>query len=84
MRDHAGVIQREVGLLLDDVTRLVERAAELERHFTLSGKALEKLSASAAKISSRGKKLVSLDLDDEGADEEPEAVKRLTSRASGS
>jgi DNA recombination protein RmuC len=50
MRDHAGVIQREVGLLLDDVTRLVERAGELERHFTLSGKALEKLSASAAKI----------------------------------
>ena len=84
MRDHASVIQREVGLLLDDVTRLVERAAELERHFTLSGKALEKLSASATKIASRGKKLASLDLDGDGADEEPEAVKRLTSRASGS
>ncbi len=83
MRDHAGVIQREVGLLLDDVTRLVERAAELERHFTLSGKALEKLSASATKIASRGKKLVSLDLDDND-DNQPEAVKRLTSRASGS
>jgi DNA recombination protein RmuC len=84
MRDHAGVIQREVGLLLDDVTRLVERAAELERHFTLSGKALEKLSASAAKISSRGKKLVSLDLDDESAETATETARLLTSRASGS
>jgi DNA recombination protein RmuC len=83
MRDHASVIQREVGLLLDDVGRLTERAAELERHFTLSGKALEKLSASAAKITSRGKRLVSLDLDDND-DDQPEAVKRLTSRASGS
>jgi len=83
MRDHASVIQREVGLLLDDVGRLTERASELERHFTLSGKALEKLSASAAKITSRGKRLVSLDLDDND-DDQPEAVKRLTSRASGS
>jgi DNA recombination protein RmuC len=46
VRDHADVIQREVGLLLGDVGQLIERVAELERHFALSGKALDKVSAS--------------------------------------
>jgi hypothetical protein len=45
------------------VQRLVERVAELERHFALSGKALEKVSASAGAIGSRGQRLTSLDLD---------------------
>ncbi len=31
MRDQAGLIQREVGLLLEDVSRLAERVGELER-----------------------------------------------------
>jgi DNA recombination protein RmuC len=64
MRDQAGVIQREVGLLLADVGRLAERVAELERHFGLSVKALEKVSASAGKIASRGQKLQSMELDE--------------------
>ncbi|WP_291177571.1 DNA recombination protein RmuC [Hyphomicrobium sp.] len=80
MRDQAGLIQREVGLLLGDVARLAERVAELERHFGLSTKALEKVSASAARISGRGERLTALDLEDEsGASSAPA---RLTSRAS--
>lgn len=66
MRDQAGVIQREVGLLLGDVGRLAERVTELERHFGLSAKALEKLSASAEKISKRGQRLGSLEFDEDG------------------
>jgi DNA recombination protein RmuC len=65
MRDQAGLIQREVGLLLGDVSRLAERVAELERHFALSGKALEKVSTSATAISRRGDRLVSLDIEEE-------------------
>jgi DNA recombination protein RmuC len=80
MRDQAGLIQREVGLLLGDVARLVERVAELERHFGLSAKALEKVSASAARISGRGERLTALDLEDESG--EAEAPAQLTSRAS--
>lgn len=81
MRDQAGLIQREVGLLLGDVARLAERVADLERHFALSGKALEKVSASAARISGRGERLTALDLEDEsGASSAPAA--QLTSRAS--
>jgi DNA recombination protein RmuC len=65
MRDQAGLIQREVGLLLGDVARLADRVGELERHFALSGKALEKVSASAAAIGRRGDRLVSLDIEEE-------------------
>jgi len=80
MRDQAGLIQREVGLLLGDVTRLVERVAELERHFGLSTKALEKVSASAQRISGRGERLTSLDLEDETS--ASSAPAKLTQRAS--
>jgi DNA recombination protein RmuC len=66
MRDQAGIIQREVGLLLGDVGRLGERVTEIERHFGLSAKALEKLSASAEKISKRGQRLGSLEFDEDG------------------
>jgi len=81
MRDQAGLIQREVGLLLGDVTRLAERVADLERHFSASGKALEKVSASAARISGRGERLTALDLEDETGASSPPAA-QLASRAS--
>jgi DNA recombination protein RmuC len=83
MRDQAGLIQREVGLLLGDVARLAERVADLERHFSASGKALEKVSASAARISGRGERLTSLDLEDEtAAPDGASTAAQLTSRAS--
>lgn len=84
MRDQAGLIQREVGLLLADVSRLVERVSELERHFSLSGKALEKVSASASRISGRGERLVSLDLEDKVLEGEAatSSAAQLTQRAS--
>ena len=63
MRDHADVIQREVALLLGDVAQLVDRVADLERHFGLSGKSLEKVSASTSRILGRRQRLTSLDLD---------------------
>jgi DNA recombination protein RmuC len=63
MRDHADVIQREVTLLLGDVAQLVERVADLERHFALSGKSLEKVSVSTGKILGRRQRLTSLDVE---------------------
>lgn len=81
MRDQAGLIQREVGLLLADVARLVERVSDLERHFGLSVKALEKVATSAARISGRGERLTALDLEDEsGASSAPAG--KLTASAS--
>lgn len=64
MREEADTIQREVGLLLADVTRLTDRAAEVDRHFTLSAKALEKLNASADKVARRGERLRTLELEE--------------------
>lgn len=64
MREQADTIQREVGLLLADVTRLIERAADVDRHFTLSAKALEKLNASADKVARRSDRLRTLELED--------------------
>ncbi|MEI9902310.1 MAG: hypothetical protein WDN31_22005 [Hyphomicrobium sp.] len=63
MRDHADVIQREVALLLTDVGQLVDRVADLERHFALSGRALENISSSTTKILGRQQRLTSLDLE---------------------
>jgi DNA recombination protein RmuC len=63
MRDHTDVIQREVGLLLGDVAQLVERVADLERHFALSGKSLDKISAATAKILGRRQRLSVFDVE---------------------
>ncbi|MBC7832644.1 MAG: DNA recombination protein RmuC [Hyphomicrobium sp.] len=63
MRDHADVIQREVTLLLGDVAQLVERVGDLERHFALSGRSLEKVSVTTGKILGRRQRLTSLDLE---------------------
>lgn len=71
MREHADVIQREVGLLVGDVARLVDQVADLKRHFALSGAALEKVVASAGKIADRGERLTSIELHEEA---EPAAV----------
>ena len=60
----------------------VERVAELERHFGLSTKALEKVSASAARISGRGERLTGLDLEDETAPKGAAPAAQLTQRAS--
>ncbi len=73
MRDQAGLIQREVGFLLGDVARLADRVNELEKHFQLAVKALEKLDTSAGKITSRGERIRSLELVESPATTVPEA-----------
>lgn len=72
MRDQAGLIQREVGFLLGDVARLADRVNELEKHFQLAVKALEKLDTSAGKITSRGERIRSLELVESPATTVPE------------
>ncbi len=69
MRDHAGVIQKEVGLLLVDVARLTEGISDLKRNFDRSREALEKVSASAGRITERGAKVHSLDFEEERVSE---------------
>ena len=62
MREQAGLIQREVGLLMGDVVRLAERVRDLERHFTLGAKDVEKVLASVERITARGRRIEGVDL----------------------
>lgn len=53
MREQAGVIQREVGLLTEDICRLNERVDSLTRHFEQAGKDINDIKVSSAKIGRR-------------------------------
>ena len=63
MREQAGLIKVEVTKLLDDVGRLKERVGDLQKHFGLASGDLEKLGVSADKITRRGARIESLELE---------------------
>ena len=73
MREQAGLIQKEVHTLLDDVGRLNERVAKLRTHFEQADKDIEQIETSSRKITSRGEKITSLEVADGGE----EAQERL-------
>ncbi len=62
MREQAGLIKVEVSRLLEDVGRLKERVADLQKHFSLASGDLEKLGVSSDRIAKRGLRIESLDL----------------------
>jgi DNA recombination protein RmuC len=62
MREQAGLIKVEVTRLLEDVARLKDRVGELQKHFGLAAADLEKLGISAEKVTRRGLRIESLDL----------------------
>ncbi len=66
MREQAHVIKAEVIRLLEDVTRLKERAGDLRRHFDMANGDLEKLTTSADRINKRGVKIENMDVEPEG------------------
>ncbi|MFO1170008.1 MAG: DNA recombination protein RmuC [Hyphomicrobiaceae bacterium] len=72
MREQAGLIQREVGLLMADVTRLTERVQDLDKHFTLAAKDVEKIVTSAERIGQRARKIDAVELED-AAEAQPAA-----------
>ena len=73
MREQAGLIQKEVHTLLDDVGRLNDRVAKLRTHFEQADKDIEQIETSSRKITSRGEKITSLEVADDGE----EAQERL-------
>ena len=64
MREQAGLIQREVGVLMTDVSRLKERVLDFQKHFGLLGGDVEKILTSTDKIAARGRKIEDLDLEE--------------------
>jgi DNA recombination protein RmuC len=71
MRKQAGVIQKYVGLLLQDVGRLGGRVESLERHFQQAEKDIRDIRTSADQITKRGDKIHDVELG------EPEAEAAL-------
>ena len=65
MREQAGLIQKEVTYLMDDVNRLRDRVLKLQQHFGQANKDVEMVLTSSEKITSRGRKIETLDFDEE-------------------
>ncbi len=62
MREEADVIQREVGLMLEDVSRLRERVLDFQRHYVQLGPSLDKILVSADKIANRAGRIEGVEL----------------------
>jgi DNA recombination protein RmuC len=75
-REQASVIQREVGLLLEDVGKLAGRIVEFQRRFGQLAPDLDKILAGANKIADRGRRIDSLEVE-----EGKEAAKPLITAA---
>jgi DNA recombination protein RmuC len=65
MREQAGVIQQEIQKMLDDVGRLDERVAALQRHHDQTGNDLRQIRISTEKVATRGERIVNLEFDDD-------------------
>ena len=64
MREQAGVIQKEVGLLIDDVCRLDERIDNLGRHFKQANDDIDSIRISSSKISKRIEKIEAIEVEE--------------------
>lgn len=65
MREQAGIIQKEVVKLADDVGRLDKRVENLQRHFDLSTKDIHEIRVSTNKIVGHADRIESVQLEDE-------------------
>lgn len=64
MREQASRMQREVVLLVDDVSRLQDRVENLRRHFNQADSDIRQIETSAEKITNRGSRIAEADLDE--------------------
>ncbi len=67
MREQAGVIQIEVGKLLDDIERLDERAVNLQKHFAQAEKDIREIGISSDRIKARAERIGEVELGGEDA-----------------
>jgi DNA recombination protein RmuC len=64
MKEQAGRVRSELGLLHKDVQRLESRTTNLSKHFELASRDVEDIRISAKKASSRAIKLDRFEFDD--------------------
>ena len=71
MREQAHVIQKEVGVLAEDVARLDARVQSLRRHFDQAEGDIKQIETSAGKITSRAEKIEQIEMAAEDTSLEP-------------
>jgi DNA recombination protein RmuC len=67
MREQAGLLQRELHVLMEDVGRLDERVEKLGIHFRQASKDVDDIQISARKVTRRAEKITEMDLGEEEA-----------------
>ena len=78
MREQAGAIRKELGLLHSDVERLVTRVGNLDRHFGQARKDVEEMLISSEKAAKRAGRLHDFDFEELAADPVVSTVVPLT------
>ncbi|NIA71292.1 DNA recombination protein RmuC [Pelagibius litoralis] len=68
MREQAGIIQGEVGKMMEDVGRLDKRVNNLEAHFEHARRDIQEIRTSSGKILRRGEKIGELELEEAEAE----------------
>ncbi|NKJ90925.1 DNA recombination protein RmuC [Rhizobium leguminosarum bv. viciae] len=71
MRAQAHLIQGEVAILMDDLSRLDERVRKLQGHFAMAQKDIDMVVTSADKLTRRGAKIEALEFEAGGSDAKP-------------
>ena len=65
MKEQAGLIQKQVALMLNDVRLLDERVGKLKTHFRQAGEDIDGIAVSSDKITNRGQKISDVRLEEE-------------------
>jgi DNA recombination protein RmuC len=66
MREAAGRIQTEVGMLIDDVRRMSERVAKLGQHFSQANEDVRQILISTQKVEQRGARIKDVEFEEDG------------------
>ncbi len=77
MREQAGAIRKELGMLYGDVERLGVRVESLDRHFSQAAKDIEDIKISAEKTGRRARRLDNFDFEELAPDTDPAIVPPL-------
>ena len=75
MREQAGAIRKELGMLYADVDRLGTRVENLDRHFGQAAKDIADIKISADKAGRRARRLDNFDFEELAKDDDPKIVR---------
>ena len=78
IQKNAALIKREVSVMAEDVARLDERVARLQKHFRLADKDMSDIQISSRKISTRAKKIGTVDFETDTLEDDLPTLKLVS------